>query len=64
MELSEATKEDIYLRNVLIKLGFQELADIAVFVDIGALKLAENPVFHARSKHIDDRPFHSRSIER
>ena len=56
MALSEATKESIYLNSFLIELGFEKLADGALFNDnIGAKKLAENATFHARSKHIDIR---------
>lgn len=38
------------------ELGFQELANVVILNDnLGAQKLAENPVFHARSKYIDVR---------
>lgn len=51
--LSEACKEAIYLRNIL-----KELIDfsdkVVVYNDSqSAQKLALNPVFHKRSKHID-----------
>lgn len=56
MALSEATKEGIRLRNLLLELGFGEIAKISIFCDSnGAIKLAENPIFHNRTKHIDVR---------
>jgi len=56
MGLTEATKESIYLRNFLIELGFNHLADLTILNDnLGAKKLVENPGFHSRSKHIDVR---------
>lgn len=56
MGLAEATKEVIYLNNFLSELGFSEFADAIIFNDnLGSLKLAENPTYHARSKHIDVR---------
>lgn len=49
----EAAKETMYLRKFLLQLVFQKLS-FKIFNDnMGALKLAENPTFHARSKHID-----------
>lgn len=56
MALSESTKEAIHLRNFLLDLGFGALSEITVYCDNnGARKLAENPVFHSRTKHIDVR---------
>ena len=56
MTLAEATKEAIHLRGFLSELGFGTLADVKLFKDnMGAKRLAENPIFHARSKHIDVR---------
>lgn len=53
MGLTEGAKESIYWAAFLKELGFEDLTDIVVFSDnFGALRLAENPVFHARSKHI------------
>lgn len=53
MSLSEGAKETIYWTAFLKELGFKDLTDIIVISDnFGALKLAENPVFHARRKHI------------
>lgn len=54
MGLTEATKEAVFLRNFLIELGFDTLADVKILNDnVGAQKLAENPVFDARTKYID-----------
>jgi len=56
MALSEASKEAVYLRRLLKDLGFGKFAQVKVLCDNnGAKKLAENPVFHNRSKHIDVR---------
>ncbi|KMQ85557.1 retrovirus-related pol polyprotein from transposon tnt 1-94 [Lasius niger] len=56
MGLTECTKEAIYLRKLLEQLGFPELANITVFNNnLGALKLAQNSIYHSRSKHIDMR---------
>jgi len=66
MALSEAAKEAIYLKRLLTELGFYELAEVKVYIDNnGARKLAENPVFHNRTKHIDVRHhFVREAIER
>ena len=54
MTLSEAAKETIYLRSFLQELGLCDLTDVVVFNDnLGAKKLADNPMYHSRSKHID-----------
>lgn len=54
--LTEAVKEIIHLRRFLTELGFEKLADTRILNDnMGAQRLAENPVFHSRSKHIDIR---------
>jgi len=58
MAMTEAVKESLYLRRLFEELGLCELMDVTIFNDnMGALKLAENPIFHNRSKHIDLR-FH------
>lgn len=56
MALTDAAKEAIHLQSFLNELGLPDLSNITLHVDnMGALKLAENPVFHGRSKHIDIR---------
>lgn len=53
MSLCEASKEGIYLRNVLSELIKYE-SSVTIFNDNqSASKLSYNPVFHKRSKHID-----------
>lgn len=54
MSLTEATKEGLYLRKLLKEIGIYEANKISIFCDNrGALSLAENSVYHSRSKHID-----------
>lgn len=54
MAFSEATKEALHLKGFLLELRLNESTGVTIFCDnMGALKLAENPSFHARSKHID-----------
>ena len=56
MPLSECVKEAMHLKRLLQELAFGTLSDVTVRCDNkSALKLAENTVFHARSKHIDIR---------
>jgi hypothetical protein len=56
MARSECVKEAIYLQRFLRELGFDKNAELVIFCDNrSCLKLAENPTFHARSKHIDIR---------
>lgn len=57
MALAEATKEAKYLRTLIGELEFEDVVQeltISVCIDNqGAISLAENPVHHNRSKHID-----------
>lgn len=62
MALTEATKEAMYLKRFLVDIGFAEMSKVKIFCDNNALKLAENPVFHNRSKHIDVRHHYVREI--
>ncbi|GJQ75229.1 hypothetical protein Trydic_g9829 [Trypoxylus dichotomus] len=56
MGLTEVPKEAIYLSRFLIELGVERLADVKIYNDnLSALRFAENPTYHARSKHIDIR---------
>lgn len=54
MSLTEASKEAIYLQDFLTELGLPREEKVIIFCDnIGANKLGKNPVFHARTKHIN-----------
>ncbi|KAK2577751.1 hypothetical protein KPH14_012778 [Odynerus spinipes] len=63
MALSEAAKEATYLRRLFAELGLAKLGQVKIFCDNnGARKLAENPIFHNRSKHIDIRDHYVREV--
>lgn len=54
MALTEATKEAIYLKIFLLELNQEYLANIYMYADsMSAIILAQNPTYHASSKHID-----------
>ncbi|GBM51839.1 Copia protein [Araneus ventricosus] len=56
MALSNGTKEAIYLRKLLNELCDADVKSVRLLSDNkGAIKLAENPIFHRRTKHIDIR---------
>lgn len=56
MAITDAAKEAMHLMSFLVELGFPELAKMVIYNDNqGAGKLAENPVYHSKSKHIDIR---------
>lgn len=55
MALSEATKEALYMGRMLGELGVELNGVVLKNDNIGAQKLATNPIYHARSKHIDIR---------
>lgn len=55
MGMAEATKEAIFLRNLMLEIGVVQGPLLIYNDNQGALKLSENPVFHNRSKHIDMR---------
>nr|GEX14635.1 retrovirus-related Pol polyprotein from transposon TNT 1-94 [Tanacetum cinerariifolium] len=55
MAIAEAAKELIWLKNFLSKLGMQQ-EDYVLYCDNqSAVRLAKNPVFHSRTKHIQMR---------
>lgn len=65
MALSAATKEVIYIRNMLIEIGFARLVKNATTLygdNIGSQQLVRNPVYHSRSKHIDIKVHHLRDV--
>ncbi|KYN22643.1 Copia protein [Trachymyrmex cornetzi] len=54
--LSDAAKEAVYLSKFLSEIGLTSLSRVTIHNDNqGAGKLAMNPVFHSRSKHMDIR---------
>ncbi|GMF37735.1 unnamed protein product [Phytophthora fragariaefolia] len=56
MALSLLVQEVVHLRQMLKELQVQQQQPSQVFVDNeSAKKLASNPVFHSRTKHIDVR---------
>lgn len=56
MALAETARETAYLRILLRELGEPQSSETVVFCDnSGAKFLSENPVYHARTKHIDIR---------
>ncbi|GJQ67871.1 hypothetical protein Trydic_g16633 [Trypoxylus dichotomus] len=63
MGLIEVAKEAIYLRSFLIELGVERLPDVKVYNNnLSALRLAKNPTYHARNKHIDIRHHFVRDV--
>lgn len=65
MALAAAGKKAEYLKRFLKELGFSGTEKVTIFCDNnGARKLAENPVFHNRSKHIDVRHHYIRECLR
>lgn len=65
VSLSESMKEAVYLNSLLKELGIMRYARVIVHVDNqGAIFLAQDPVFHARSKHIDIRYHYVREVLR
>ncbi|KMQ87116.1 retrovirus-related pol polyprotein from transposon tnt 1-94 [Lasius niger] len=56
MALSEAAKEGVHLQRFLLELGAIDVGPVKLFNDnISAQRLAINPIFDARTKHIDIR---------
>lgn len=54
MALSETAREVVFMRGLLAELGFEQKEPTIIYEDNTAAKaLAENPVNHNRSKHID-----------
>ena len=54
---TEAGKEIIWISNLLKSIGVRDLHTELYLDNQSAIKLAKNPVFHQRTKHIDVR-FH------
>ena len=54
MDVSEAVKQVIWLRNLVTKLGVQQKSKSFIFYDNqNALCLIKNQAYHERTKHID-----------
>lgn len=50
----QATKEAMWLRNILHELGFNQNQATTIYCDNqAAIALSHNPEYHARSKHVD-----------
>ena len=51
--INAATKEAIFIKSLLEELGFYKQNKFPIYTDNnGALLLANNPIFHKRTKHI------------
>jgi hypothetical protein len=56
MALTQATREAIWLERFLKELGYGTQKGLTILTDNqSSMALAKNPVFHARTKHIDIR---------
>lgn len=65
MALSSASKEIVYVRNFLAELGFQKFVDKPTVLNgdnLSSMQLVKNPVYHAKSKHIDIRVHYIREV--
>lgn len=50
----QASKEAIWLRNILNEIGYPQKKPTTIFCDNqAAISLSRNPEFHSRSKHVD-----------
>lgn len=63
ISLSEAIKEALHLRSLLREIGLEEISPVRLYVDNrGAQQLAQNSVYHSRTKHIDIRHHFVREV--
>lgn len=61
--MAEAVKKASYLLQFLSELGFSEMGKLRILCDNnGARKLAENPIYYNRTKHIDTRHHYLREV--
>lgn len=65
MVMSDAAKEAIFLRRLLMEIGYSSGEPFLLNIDNqSAEKFATNPVYHKRTKHIDIRFHHVREVIR
>jgi hypothetical protein len=58
---THASKQAIYLRDLLLFLGYKQEEPTTLFEDnLACIRLSENPEFHKRTKHIEIRQFYVR----
>ena len=56
MALSMCTQDVLWARSILSDFAFEQKASTVVYADNqGAIALATNPGYHARTKHVDIR---------
>ena len=60
--ITEANKEMIWLQNLLKELGRKQSCSILFCDSQSAIYLAKNPIFHARTKHIQLRYYFIRVL--
>ncbi len=54
MSATQATKEAVWLRQLLKDMGYKQKGPTILHEDNqGCIMLSKNPVYHARTKHID-----------
>ncbi|MCY6488313.1 Ty1/Copia family ribonuclease HI, partial [Actinobacillus pleuropneumoniae] len=59
----EAACEIVWLRRILQDLGISQVEATSLFIDSDStIKLATNPVFHSKTKHVDTKYHHIRSL--
>ena len=55
--------EIVWLRRILQDLGISQAEATSLFIDSqSAIKIAKNPVFHSKTKHVDTKYHHIRSL--
>lgn len=63
MAINLASKEAIYIINLLKELGYYKQSIFPLYTDNNsALLLAKNPVFHERTKHINVKYYYIRDL--
>ncbi len=61
--LASATREAVWLRNLLAGIGAEQKIPTIIFEDNqGAIAIAKNPSAHARTKHIDIKYHYTREM--